>query len=109
MSEKYVAYVGSYTHDSSKGITILDVDNEAGRMAYREEVIVNNSSYLIVSHSGRYLYSIVDEGIASFKILPDGGLEYMTTSSIKGMRGCHLSMTKYSYPATMTASLQSFT
>lgn len=94
MSEKYVAYVGSYTHDSSKGITILDVDNEAGRMAYREEVIVNNSSYLIVSHSGRYLYSIVDEGIASFKILPDGGLEYMTTSSIKGMRGCHLSMTK---------------
>ena len=65
MSEKYVAYVGSYTHDSSKGITILDVDNEAGRMAYREEVIVNNSSYLIVSHSGRYLYSIVDEGIAS--------------------------------------------
>ena len=53
MAEKYVAYVGSYTHDSSKGITILDVDNEAGHMSYREEVIVNNSSYLIVSHNGR--------------------------------------------------------
>lgn len=92
--EKYVAYVGSYTHGKAKGITILDVDNEAGRMTVRKEVEVNNSSYLIVSHSRKFLYSVVDEGIASFKILPDGDLEFLAITSIKGMRGCHLELTK---------------
>lgn len=94
MSEKYVAYVGTYTHGKSKGITILDVDNAAGRMSIRDEVAVNNSSYLVVAHSGCFLYSIVDEGISSFRIKPDGSLEYLNTASIKGMRGCHLSLTK---------------
>lgn len=94
MSENYIAYVGSYTHGKSKGITILDVDVAEGRMTYRSEVEVNNSSYLIISHSGKYLYSIVDEGIAAFKILADGNLEYISTTGIQGMRGCHLSLTK---------------
>lgn len=26
MSEKYIAYVGSYTHESSKGIHLYDMD-----------------------------------------------------------------------------------
>ena len=90
---KYVAYVGSYTHGKSKGITILDVDNAAGRMTIRGEVEVNNSSYLLASHSGKYLYSIVDEGVASFEILSDGDLKLLGITSIKGMRGCHLSLT----------------
>ena len=29
--EKYVAYVGTYTHENSVGIHIYDVDVEAGR------------------------------------------------------------------------------
>ena len=28
MSEKYIAYVGSYTHESSKGIHLYDMDVE---------------------------------------------------------------------------------
>lgn len=94
MADKYVAYVGSYTHGKSKGITILDVDTDAGRMNIRSEIEVNNSSYLVVSHSGKYLYSIVDEGVSSFLIRENGDLEYLSTASIKGMRGCHLSLTK---------------
>lgn len=94
MADKYVAYVGSYTHGRSKGITILDVDTDAGRMNIRSEIKVNNSSYLVVSHSGKYLYSIVDEGVSSFLIRENGDLEYLSTASIKGMRGCHLSLTK---------------
>lgn len=30
MSEKYIAYVGSYTHESSKGIHLYDMDVEKG-------------------------------------------------------------------------------
>ncbi|MFR8032651.1 MAG: lactonase family protein [Lachnospiraceae bacterium] len=91
MDKKYVAYIGCYTfHGSSKGIAIMDVDVANGRFIKRKEIRVNNSSYLTVSHDHQYLYSIVDEGVASFKILPDGNLKHLNTATIKGMRGCFL-------------------
>lgn len=91
--DKYVAYVGSYTHDKAKGISLYDVDVKAGKMVFRNEYEVNNSSYVLVSHSGNFLYSIVDEGIATFKIESDGSLTFLANSTIKGMRGCHLTLT----------------
>lgn len=91
MSDKYVAYVGSYTYvGRSKGIMILDCDMEIGRLKKRKEIEVNNASYLAISHSGKYLYSIIDEGLESFRILPDGDLESMNKAVIKGMRGCYI-------------------
>ncbi len=91
MDKKYVAYIGSYTfHGSSKGISILDLDEKSGRLKKRSEMEVNNSSYIAVSHSKKFLYSIVDDGIATFKILPDGNLEFLGNTSIKGMRACYI-------------------
>lgn len=91
MSDKYVAYVGSYTfHGKSKGITILDVDVEKGRLIKRGEVAVDNASFMTQSHDHKYLYVVVDQGIAAFRILPDGSLEHINTGSIKGMRGCYI-------------------
>ena len=76
MAQKYVAYVGSYTYyGSSKGISIMDVDVEKGIFTKRKEVSVNNCSYLVASRDNKYLYSVVDEGVAAFKILPNGDLE----------------------------------
>ena len=93
MSDSYVVYTGSYTfHGHSKGIGIFDPDIEKGRLTLRKEIEVNNSSYLTVSADHRFLYSLVDEGIASFRILPDGDLEPINVASIKGMRGCHISV-----------------
>ena len=60
MSDKYVAYAGSYTHESSKGIHIYDMDVEKGRITERKEVQIDNPSYLVLSHSGKFLYSICD-------------------------------------------------
>ena len=52
MGKRYVAYVGSYTFiGKSKGITIYDVDVDAGRFTKRNEVEINNYSYQAVSHS----------------------------------------------------------
>ena len=42
MSDKYVAYAGSYTHESSKGIHIYDMDVEKGRITERKEVQIDN-------------------------------------------------------------------
>lgn len=94
MSDKYVAYVGSYTHEKSKGIHIYDMDVEAGRIKERKEVKIDNASYVAISHNGKYLYSICDQGVAAYNILKDGDLELINVLSINGMRGCHIALTK---------------
>ena len=92
MSGKYVAYVGSYSYTGkAKGITIYDVNPDKGCFVTKGEVDVDNSSYVIKSRNQKVLYSIADEGIVSFNILPDGGLERLNSVKINGMRGCHLS------------------
>lgn len=92
MSGKYVAYVGSYSYTGkAKGITIYDVDTEKGCFIKKDEVDVDNSSYVIRSRNKKILYSIADEGIVSFRILSDGCLERLNSAKINGMRGCHLS------------------
>ena len=88
---KYVAYVGTYTNGKSKGIHIYDVDVEEGLLYLRRVVPVNNSSYLIASRSGKFLYSIADEGVEVYEIAPNGDLKSINQVDIDGMRGTHLS------------------
>lgn len=90
-SEHYVAYVGTYTHGTSKGIHIYDVDVEEGLLFLRRVVPVNNSSYLTTSRNGQVLYTIADEGVEAFRIEADGDLSPINEIDIDGMRGCHLS------------------
>lgn len=66
--EKYVAYVGTYTHGSSIGIHVYDLDVENGYMKERAVVPVNNASHITKSNNGKYLYSIADEGVAVLRI-----------------------------------------
>lgn len=88
-----MAYVGSYSYTGkAKGITVYDVDVEKGLFIYRCEVEVDNSSYLKASDDGKILYSIADEGVVSFRILPNGSLSRLNSAKIKGMRGCQLSV-----------------
>ena len=48
-NERYVAYVGTYTHGTSVGIHIYDLDVEGGSMAERKVIPINNPSHLTVS------------------------------------------------------------
>ena len=89
--DKYVAYVSTYTRNAKLGIHIYDVDNKNGRFTQKDDVEITNSSYISISHNGKYLYAITDFGVESFKIKADGKLENMGTASINGMRGCYLS------------------
>ncbi len=90
--DRYVAYVGTYTHENSLGIHIYDMDVEHGSITERKMVPIQNSSDLIISHSGKYLYSIADEGVEAFRILKDGDLESINKHWIGGMRGCYLDL-----------------
>ncbi len=89
--EKFVAYVSSYTMKDKHGIKVYDVDMKNGRFTEKNEVEITNSSYITLSHNYKYLYSITDEGVVAFKVLPDGNLELINKGSINGMRGCFLS------------------
>lgn len=90
--EKYVAYVSAYTMGGDQyGIKIYDVDMENGRLMPKDEVAITNSSYITISHSGQFLYSITDFGIEAYKIEDDGSLTEINRGSINGMRGCYIS------------------
>lgn len=92
MAKKYVAYVSTYTmKENHRGIKIYDVDMERGRFTERCDIIITNSSYVTISHNRKYLYAITDTGVSSYKILPDGNLEFVNTASTNSMRGCYLS------------------
>ncbi len=88
---QYVAYVSAYTHGDRHGIKIYDVDMEKGRFLEKDQVEITNSSYVTISHNGKFLYSITDFGVEAYKILKDGSLEMINLGSINGMRGCYLS------------------
>lgn len=90
MKEKFVAYVGTYTHENSVGIHLYDLNMETGSMEERKVIPINNPSDLIVSKDGRYLYSIADEGVEAFEILADGDLKPLDKQWIGGMRGCYV-------------------
>lgn len=96
-NDKYVAYLSSYTNNAKskgQGIHIYDMDVEAGRVIERGSVTISNSSFVCMSPDEKYLYSICDDGVASYEILPDGELKHMGIADINGMRGCHISTTK---------------
>ena len=100
--KKYVAYVGSYTHGTSKGIKVYDVDVENGVLTERSEVKVSNASHTAVSKNGKYLYAIEDEGVAVFRRDAEGDLHRINSVNIDGMRGCFLATDvdgKYLYVA----------
>lgn len=92
-SDSYVAYVSSYTRDMKDkyGIRVYDVDMENGRMSETEKVHITNSSYITASRNGKYLYSITDRGVESYKIDKNGHLDTLNEAPINGMRGCYLS------------------
>ena len=92
--DKYVAYVGTYTHENSIGIHLYDLDEGKGTMVERKVIPINNASYLVVANSGKYLYSIADEGVQSFRIMEDGDLEPINKAWIGGMRGCFVDISK---------------
>ncbi|MGN0320523.1 MAG: lactonase family protein, partial [Lachnospira sp.] len=93
MDKKYVAYVGSYTHENSKGIHIYDCDVAKGRITERAEVSIDNPSFIAFSSDRNFLYAICDQGVSAYAILDNGDLELMNVASINGMRGCHICVT----------------
>lgn len=90
-TDRYVAYVSTYTMKDDVGIRVYDVNQKEGFLTEKDCVKITNSSYLTMSHNREYLYAITDLGVAGYKIQNDGTLKFLNQASINGMRGCYLS------------------
>ena len=90
-SAKYTCYCAGYTLNHDQGITIFDFNPETGRMTERSKVKITNASYISISHNGKYLYSITDDGVAAFILEKNGDLTFLNMTDINGMRGCYIS------------------
>jgi len=87
---KYRAYVGSYTRGESKGIYMYDFSGDSPSFEKQGIVEITNPSFLTLSANGEYLYTNCDEGVAAFKVLEDGSLNYLNRHSVQGLRPCYL-------------------
>ncbi len=88
--ERYVVYIGTYTKGKSRGIHILDLDMEHCSLTERTVISANSPSYVMVSHSGKYLYSTSDQGVSAYRITEGGDLQFINSQWNGGMRGCWL-------------------
>ena len=70
--EKYVAYVGTYTHENSIGIHVYDIDMEKGKLTERSVAPISNPSNIAVAHSGKYLYSMRMRALLPFLLMKMG-------------------------------------
>ena len=52
---KYVAYVGTYTHETSVGIYVYDVNPDTGVLTERSVAPINNPSDMKVLQLSRFL------------------------------------------------------
>ena len=91
--DQFVAYVSAYTYGNKEnyGIRLYDVDMENGYFIEKEKIEIRNSSYVTISHNEKYLYSITDFGVESYKIIKGGELQFINKAGINGMRGSYLS------------------
>lgn len=90
MFGKYVAYIGSYTRKNPNGLTICDVDEKNGFIKIRKQIKISNTSYIKINEAKGILYAIEDSGLRAYKIMPDGDLEEINSSTINAMRGCYI-------------------
>ena len=91
-TDRYVAYVGTYTQDKSKGIYVYDIDQKTGVLKNRSVAEINNTSHVCISKDRKFLYSIADEGVVAFSIDENGDLTKVNQAWTGGLRGCYISV-----------------
>ena len=102
ISNKYIAYVGTYTNGLSKGIYGFGIDTNTGEIEDLGLITeIQNPTYLTFSRDNKYLYSTIkieknkaqlSGGIASFSIDEStGDLKALSYRTVEGKPPCHIS------------------
>lgn len=93
-------WVGSYSAPSGDGIYPFELDRETGRLTPAgRPVKAVNPSYLAFGRDKRFLYAVCETlqfqgtnggGAAAYRIVPDGGLEFLGAAPTGGSDPCYL-------------------
>jgi 6-phosphogluconolactonase len=98
-AETIRVYVGTYTNAKSKGVYLIDLDSETGKLSnLRVAAEVTSPSFLAIHPTKKYLYAVseVSEGkkrtgaVTAFSINEDGSLKKLNHQSSEGAGPCHL-------------------
>ncbi len=99
---RYKVYVGSYTSNGGKGISVYDMDGVTGELRLiRSHPGVVNPSYLALSPDRKNLYAVnevsayygqPDGSVSAFAIGADGDVGFLNQRSTSGGSPCHLAL-----------------
>lgn len=102
-AETIRVYVGTYTGPKSKGIYLIDLDSQTGKLSnLRLAAEVARPSFVAIHPTKKFLYAVseVTEGakktgaVTAFAINADGTLTKLNHQSSEGAGPCHLTVDK---------------
>lgn len=102
MPAELLVYVGTYTKGESRGIYVLRLDLQTGRLSEPELAVeVGNPSFLAVHPSKRVLYAVSETSesrgrpsgsVSAFVIRDDGSLRPLSEQSSGGAGPCYVAL-----------------
>ena len=81
----HIAYIGHYTRESCIGIRVVDFDPETGEAETLQTVSIGNAIWMAPGADRKTLYVTCDEGIAAYRIRPDGTLVEISRLLLEGL------------------------
>jgi 6-phosphogluconolactonase len=97
-NKEFIGYVGTYTKENSEGIYTFTLHTEAQKVSnVTLAAKLDNPTYVTISKSNQYLYSVVKEGeaggVAAYSINSHTGeLEEQNRQVVVGASPCHISV-----------------
>ena len=95
-SASYNLLVGSYTREGNPGIEVFDANTHSGTVQGRYSRTMPNASFLAVSASTQYLYTVSEQSgnasVAAFKLNSKGEYDLLNTAAAKGSGPCHVAI-----------------
>lgn len=92
----YHLLVGSYTREGNPGIEVFDANTHSGNVQRRYTRSMPNASFLAVSASTQYLYTVSEQSgnaaVAAFRLNSKGEYDLLNTAAAKGSGPCHVAL-----------------
>ena len=102
-AQEYYLLIGTYTNGKSKGIYVYDFNAATGKSKPVSEIASKNPSYLVISPSGKYVYSVNENGnkqngeVSAFSFdKTNGQLQFINSQSSGGADPCYITENKES-------------
>lgn len=101
-SDRWWVYLGTYTHKTSQGIYLAELDLRAGTLRLKGLAApLTNPSFLAIHPTGRWIYAVGEMAnfqgkkqgaVSALAVQPDGTLQQLNQQPSGGTGPCHLAV-----------------